>query len=136
MSISRTSGGECDAIFPHAKVEAIVRFRNDPYPLPSSSECDGTGEVALSVDSLSLPTAVRGGGGGDAHCDSYDEVGIELPGSTFPPKEWRQLGEVEGGGVVLQLGFKRLPRGVVPAGSTLLRGYILSQAFLSQPLAR
>ena len=40
MSISRTSGGECEAIFPHAKVEAIVRFRNDPSPLPSSSECD------------------------------------------------------------------------------------------------
>ena len=133
MSISRTSG-ESEAIFPHAKVEAIVRFRNDPSSSLSSSSSDGndTGEVALSVDSLSLPTVVRAD---DAPCDSYDEVGIELPGSTFPPKEWRQLGEVERESVVIQLGFKRLPRGVVPAGSSLLRGYILSQAFVSQPLA-
>ena len=133
MSISRTSGEESDSIFPHAKVEAFVRFRKDPSSLSSSSDGDDTtGEVALSVDSLSLPTVVRGG---DTHCDSCDEVGIELPDSIFRPKEWRQLGEVERESVVLQLGFKRLPRGVVPAGSTLLRGYILSQAFVSQPLA-
>ena len=35
--------------------------------------------------------------------------------------------------VVLQLGFKRLSRGMVPAGSELLRRYALSQAFLSHP---
>ena len=125
MSISRTVG-EGEAIFPHAKVVALVRFRDDP-----SSSDDVPGEVVLSVDSLLLPTIVRG----EASCDSYDEVGIELPKSTFRSKEWRQLGDVDRKSVVLQLGFKRLSRGVVPAGSTLLRGYILSQAFVSQPLA-
>ena len=61
------------------------------------------------------------------------EVGVALPPETFPSKEWRQLGDVEGKRVVLQLGFKRLSRGMVPAGSELLRGYALSQAFLTTP---
>jgi hypothetical protein len=128
MSITRVAG-EGEAIFPHAEATALVRFRNDTYVASASaSNCD-PGDIVLSVDSLSLPTVVRG----DASCGIYDEVGIELPESTFRPKEWRQLGDVENGSVVLQLGFKRLSRGMVPAGSTLLRGYILSQAFVSQP---
>ena len=128
MSITRFAG-EGDAIFPHAKATALVQFRNHTSLASASvSDCD-PGEIVLSVDSLSLPTVVRG----DASCDIYDEVGIELPESTFRPKEWRQLGDLENGSVVLQLGFKLLSRGMVPAGSTLLRGYILSQAFVSQP---
>ncbi|KAL3816955.1 hypothetical protein ACHAXA_001783 [Cyclostephanos tholiformis] len=121
------AAGDGEAIYPHAKAVAHVRFRNDTS-ITSSLECN-PGEIMLSMDSLLLPTVVRD----DAFCDRFDEVGIELPESTFRPKEWRQLGDVERRSIVLQLGFRRLSRGMVPAGSTLLRGYILSQAFVSQP---
>jgi hypothetical protein len=113
LSISYTDG-ECEAIFPHAKIVATVSFQ------------DGAPEVMLSLDSLSLPTVNH-----DASQDDYDEVGIELPLQIFTSKEWRQLGSVEAESAVIQLGFKRLARGVVPARSSLLRGYSLSQAFVS-----
>ena len=120
MSISQTDG-EGEAIDPRAKAVARIQFKSDP-------SSDNVNDVELSIDSLALPTA--------EHVTAqtcYDEVGIELLPQTFPSKEWRQLGDLEGKTIVLQLGFKRLPRGMVPAGSTLLRGYTLSQVFLSQP---
>lgn len=145
LSISRSTteeemmgdgGGGGEAIFPHAKVVCYVRYQNS-----QSSDVDDPekNEVVLSINSLSLPTIVRHGDASSS--DVYDEVGIELPTLAFPrSKEWRQLGDVEkedcksSVGVVLQLGFKRLLRGVVPAGSTLVRGYSLSQAYVSHPL--
>lgn len=120
MSIEQTCG-EGEAIFPHSKVVARVHFLEGP-------SSDSSDEAELSIASLALPTAEH-----TTSQNSYDEVGIALP-ETFSSKEWRQLGDLEGRSVVLQLGFKRLARGVVPAGSTLLRGYSLSQAFLSQPV--
>jgi len=120
MSISQTSG-DGEAVFPRAKAIARVQFQKD-------ASSDDSNEVILSIDSLELPTTDP-----DTSPNSYDGVGIVLP-ANFPSKEWRQLGDVQGKNVVLQLGFKRLPCGVVPAGSTLLRGYALSQAFLSQPV--
>jgi len=124
MSISQTSG-EGEAMSPHAKAVAHIHFHKDP----SSSNDDDPIEIVLSIESLALPTVEH-----TTSQTSYDEVGIELPPKTFPSKEWRQLGDLEGKSVVLQLGFKRLSRGVVPAGSTFLKGYALSQAFLSQPV--
>eukprot|EP00580_Thalassiosira_gravida_P005745 CAMPEP_0201653286 /NCGR_PEP_ID=MMETSP0493-20130528/44909_1 /ASSEMBLY_ACC=CAM_ASM_000838 /TAXON_ID=420259 /ORGANISM="Thalassiosira gravida, Strain GMp14c1" /LENGTH=166 /DNA_ID=CAMNT_0048129817 /DNA_START=614 /DNA_END=1114 /DNA_ORIENTATION=+ len=124
MSISQTSG-EGEAISPHAKAVAHIHFQKDPS---SSNDDDDPNKVVLSIESLALPTVEH-----TTSQNSYDEVGIELPPKTFPSKEWRQLGDLEGKSVVLQLGFKRLSRGVVPSGSTLLKGYALSQAFLSQP---
>jgi hypothetical protein len=118
LSISQTVG-ECEAIYPDAKIIADVHFKSDT---PS----DQTREVTLSIDSISLPTVKH-----DASQDDYDEVGILLPAQTFTSKEWRQLGNIETESVVLQLGFKRLSRGMVPAGSSLLRGYGFSQAFIS-----
>lgn len=122
MSISQT-GGNGDSIVPHASAVACIRFQKEP-----SSSCCANNEVKLCVDSLQLPTIEHGMMSENTH----DEVGIVLP-EIWPMKEWRQIGDLEGKGVVLQLGFKRLPRGTVPAGSTLLRGYTLSQAFVSQP---
>ena len=119
MSISQTTG-EAEALCPRAKV--VARF----FDHSSKSET-----VALSIDSLALPTVER-----SAPPNNCDEVGVTLPEDGFPRKQWRQLGSLEEGrGPVLQLGLTRLPRGTVPAGSTLLRGYALSDAFLSQPLS-
>ncbi len=85
MSICRVDG-EGDAIFPNAKATALVRFRDDASSALVPVSIRDPGDIALSVDSLSLPAIMRG----DASCDAYDEVGIELPPrSTFPPKEWR-----------------------------------------------
>ncbi len=101
-----------------AKVEARIQFESDP-------------ESLLSTDSLALPTVEH-----TASQNRYDEVGIELPLDSFPSsKEWRQLGDLERKSIVLQLGLERLERGIVPAGSSLLRGYALSRAYVSQPLA-
>ena len=124
MSISQTSGEE-EAISPHAKAVAHIHFHKDP----SSDDDYDPNKVVLSIESLALPTVEH-----TSSQNSYDEVGIELPPKTFPSKEWRQLGDLEGKSVVLQLGFKRLLRGVVPAGSMSLKGCSLSQAFLSQPV--
>jgi len=119
MSISQTIG-EIEALCPRAKV--VARF----FRRSTKSEV-----VALSTDSLALPTVKRTGPQNDC-----DEVGVVLRNNCFPPKEWRQLGSLEEGhGPVLQLGFRRLPRGSVPAGSTLIRAYTLSNAFLSQPVS-
>ena len=124
MSISQM-GGEGEAIFPRAKAVAQIQFKKDP----SSDSSNDNDAVVLSIDSLDLPTLEQ-----STSPNSYDEVGIALPPQTFPAKEWKQLGDLEGEAVVLQLGFKRLDCGIVSAGSTLLRGYTLSQAFVSQPL--
>ncbi|KAL9189312.1 hypothetical protein ACHAXT_011802 [Thalassiosira profunda] len=110
------------AVFPHAKAKACIRFQSDPSSAAPH-------EATLSLDSLALPTAEHG-----SLPSGYDEVGLALP-ETFPAKEWRQLGDLEGKTAVLQLGFRRLERGTVPAGSRLLRGYALAQAYLSQPVA-
>jgi hypothetical protein len=118
LNISQTVG-ECEAIFPNAKIVVNVHFLN-------GTSSDHPREVTLSINSLSLPTLEH-----DVSQDDYDEVGIELPKQTFTSKEWRQLGNVETESAVIQLGFKRLARGMVPAGSKLLRGYTLSQAFIS-----
>jgi hypothetical protein len=118
LSISQTVG-ECEVIFPRAKIVANVQFQKDTLSHHPR-------EVTLSIDSLSLPTMQH-----DASQDDYDEVGIELPTETFTSKEWRQIGNVETESVVIQLGFKQLARGMVPAGTKLLRGYTLSQAFIS-----
>eukprot|EP00578_Thalassiosira_sp_NH16_P004914 CAMPEP_0181138270 /NCGR_PEP_ID=MMETSP1071-20121207/34156_1 /TAXON_ID=35127 /ORGANISM="Thalassiosira sp., Strain NH16" /LENGTH=808 /DNA_ID=CAMNT_0023225093 /DNA_START=54 /DNA_END=2480 /DNA_ORIENTATION=- len=123
MSISQIDG-DGDSIFPRASVVACIRFQKEP----STSHSCSNNEVELCVDSLQLPTIEN-----DIVSDNtHDEVGKVLP-ENWPMKEWRQIGDLEGKSVVLQLGFKRLPRGMVPAGCTLLRGYTLSQAFLSQP---
>ena len=127
MSIVQTNG-EGEAIYPHAKVVASIFVEKDDTAGRGATD----DEVTLSIASLALPTAEHG-----ASQTTYDEVGIELPAESFPSsKEWRQLGDVEKKSIVLQLGFKRLSRGVVPAGELLLRGYTLSNAFLSQPLVR
>jgi hypothetical protein len=118
LIISHTDD-KCEAIFPHAKIVATVYFRDVALSYRPR-------EVMLSLDSLSLPTVNH-----TASQDDYDEVGIELPLQIFTSKEWRQLGSVEAESAVIQLGFKRLARGVVPARSSLLRGYSLSQAFVS-----
>ena len=127
MSIVQMNG-EGEAIYPHAKVIASIFVEKD-------NTADGGAtddEFTLSIESLALPTVEHG-----ASQTTYDEVGIELPAESFPSsKEWRQLGDVEKKSIVLQLGFKRLSRGVVPAKELLLRGYTLSNAFLSQPLVR
>ena len=128
MSIVQTSG-EGEAIYPHAKVVASIFVEKDDKAGGGATANDG---VTISIESLALPTVEHG-----ASQTTYDEVGIELPAESFPSsKEWRQLGDVEKKSIVLQLGFKRLSRGVVPAGELLLRGYTLSNAFLSQPLVR
>jgi len=120
LSVSQTSG-DGEAVMPIAKVTACTSFASDDEE--SSYE-----QVTLSLDNLALPTVEH-----TTSQNSYDEVGIELP-DTFSSKVWTQIGDENGKGIVLQLGFKRLDRGVVPAGETLLRGYHLSQAFVSQPL--
>ena len=125
MSVLQTDG-EGEAIDPRAKVLARISFEKKD---PSSAE-EEVKDVMISIDSLELPTVEHG----TSQSSLYDEVGIELPLDTFSSKEWRQLGDLEGNNIILQLGFKRLSRGVVPAGSSLLRGYSLSQAFVSQPL--
>mmetsp|Transcript_38730 Transcript_38730/g.81439 ORF Transcript_38730/g.81439 Transcript_38730/m.81439 type:complete len:247 (+) Transcript_38730:1366-2106(+) len=128
MSISQTSG-EGEAVFPHAKANAHVHFQKDPSSSSSSGNDSAHEVIKLFIDSLALATVEH------STCQtSYDEVGITLLEENFPSKEWRQLGDLEGKSVVVQLGFKRLSRGTVPAGSTLLRGYAFSQAFLSQPI--
>jgi len=121
LTLSQTSG-DGEAVMPSAKVAADVHFEK------VSSEDKGSEVSTLSLDSLALPTVEH-----TTSQNSYDEVGIELP-ETFSSKIWSQIGDKDGKGIVLQLGFKRLDRGVVPAGETLLRGYCLSQAFVSQPL--
>ena len=127
MSITQTSG-EGETIYPHAQVVAGVYFEKDD----TASDGGAAEEVTLSIESLVLPTVEHG-----TSQSTYDEVGIELPAESFPSsKEWRQLGDVEKKTIVLQLGFKRLSRGVVPAGESFVRGYSLSNAFLSQPLVR
>lgn len=119
MSIAQTIG-ESEALCPRAKVVARL------FGCSMKNEV-----VVLSTDSLALPTVERA-----TTQNGCDEVGVALPEDGFPFKEWRQLGSLEEGqGLVLQLGFRRLPRGTVPAGSVLLRGYSLSNAFLSQPVA-
>ena len=128
MSVLQTDG-EGEAIDPRAKVLARISFQKED-PSSSSVEEEEVKDVMISIDSLELPTVEHG----TSQKSSYDEVGIELPLDTFSSKEWRQLGDLEGNNIILQLGFKRLSRGVVPAGSSLLRGYSLSQAFVSQPL--
>jgi len=120
LSVSQTSG-DGEAVMPIANVTACTSFASDDEE--SSYE-----QVTLSLDSLALPTVEH-----TTSQNSYDEVGIELP-ETFSSKVWTQIGDKDGKGIVLQVGFKRLDRGVVPAGETLLRGYYLSQAFVSQPL--
>ena len=121
LSISQTSG-DGEAVMPIAKITANVHFEK------ASDNEETTEVVTLSLDSLALPTVEH-----TTSQNSYDEVGIELPDS-FSSKVWTQLGDKDGKGIVLQLGFKKLDRGVVPAGETLLRGYFLSLAFVSQPL--
>jgi len=109
------SSGDGEAVMPIAKVTARTSFA-------SNDEESSYEQVTLSLDSLALPTVEH-----TTSQNSYDEVGIELP-ETFSSKVWIQIGDKDGKGIVLQLGFKRLDRGVVPAGETLLRGYYLSQS--------
>ena len=128
---SMDGGGE--AIYPYAKVVASVRFQNDDDDDDDDDDNDNPENevIQLSIDSLTLPTVIRDDE--SSYSNVYDEVGI--PTSTFPSKmEWRQLGDLKDGGIVIQLGFKRLDCGVIPSGSSVLRGYSLSQAFVSQPV--
>ena len=111
--------GETEAIFPNAEVEASVQFT------ASTSEYS---ELSLSIDSLALPTIQP-----NSTPNTYEELGIALP-NHFSAKEWRQLGDLQERSVVLQLGFKRLDCGIIPAGCTYLRGYKLLNAFLSEPV--
>lgn len=129
-TLSMDGGGE--AIYPYAKVVASVRFQNDDDDDDNNDNPENE-VIQLSINSLTLPTIIRDDC--SSYSNVYDEVGIGLPHSTFPSKmEWRQLGDVKDGGIVIQLGFKRLDCGVIPSGSTVLRGYSLSQAFVSQPM--
>ena len=127
MTIARAVDGEfCgvgDALPPDSGAVARIRFGKSPAS-PSG------GEVELRIESFGLPTVTQG------NCPaSHDVVGIELvPEESFPQRQWRQIGDLEGRTVVLQLGFGRLPRGTVPAGETCVRAYGLTQAFFSQPL--
>ena len=126
MTIVRSNGGELggfgSALPPNTGAVARVWFG-------TSTTLPSRGEVELRNDSLGLPTSARGG------CPAlHDAVGIELvPEDSFPKMQWRQLGKTDGKTVVLQLGFRRLSHGTVPAGETCVRGYCLTQAFLSQP---
>ena len=126
LSISQTSG-DGEAIHPHAKASANIHFQKDSSS-PTSNYAE-EGAIILSTNSISLPTMQH-----RPTPENYDEVGISLAPDLFPSKEWRQLGDLQGRNVVLQLGFRRISRGVVPVGCSLLRGYVLSQAFFSQPI--
>lgn len=116
------SDDDLEAIFPLGKVVANIQFA-------SASQADKTKDMKLSLESLDLPTMQP-----NATPNSYEELGIALP-EQFTSKEWRQLGDLHDKNVVLQLSFKRLTCGTVPAGCTYLRGYCLSNAFISQPVA-
>jgi hypothetical protein len=118
LAISQTAG-DGEALFPNANAIASIVFQQDALT---------TSEVYLTMDSLSLPTDEL-----NSTPNNYEELGISLP-DHFPSKKWCQLGDLQEKSVVLQIGFKRLECGVVPAGCTLLRGYALSQAFLCQPV--
>mmetsp|Transcript_28155 Transcript_28155/g.67122 ORF Transcript_28155/g.67122 Transcript_28155/m.67122 type:complete len:457 (-) Transcript_28155:210-1580(-) len=127
MTIARSDDGNPGelgaALPPNAGAVARIRFGR-------SAASPGGGDVELRTGSLGLPTSSRGG-----RPAPHDEVGVELaPGDAFPRRQWRQLGDLEGRTVVLQLGFERLPRGTVPAGETCVRAYGLTQAFFSQPM--
>jgi hypothetical protein len=113
------SDDNSEAIFPLGQVTAKVQF---------DAAASNSSDVLLSLDSLDLPTSQP-----NSTPNSYEELGLELP-SDFAAKEWRQLGDLHEKRVVLQLGFKRLDCGVLPAGCTYLRGYALSFAFISQPV--
>ncbi|EJK73927.1 hypothetical protein THAOC_04423, partial [Thalassiosira oceanica] len=127
MTIMRSDGGELSglgsALPPNTGVVARVRFGR-------STTSPGGGKVELRIDSLGLPTLAHSG------CPaSHDAVGIKLlPENSFPQRQWRQLGKTDGRTVVLQLGFRRLSCGTVPAGETCVWGYTLAQAFFSQPI--
>ncbi len=115
LAISQISG-DGDAIFPNTKAMANVQYQGD-------------GHVHTISGSISLPTLQH-----RSKPEGFDEVGILLPNKQFPSKEWRQIGDLDEKNVVIQLGFKRVSRGRVPAGCTFVRGYILSQAYFSQPV--
>ncbi|KAL7549096.1 hypothetical protein ACHAWF_012369 [Thalassiosira exigua] len=138
MSVERTDG-DSDAVHPGARVAATVRFGERGSRASSSSSSSANSDIELALDSLELPTMERPRG-------DHDEVGIALPESDFPSREWRQLGDAtsalaSGGGTaggaaaILQLGFKRLARGTVSAGERRVRAYVLDRAFLSRPAA-
>lgn len=114
--------GDVEAIFPHAKVDAKVQFC-------SVSRAGLDHELSLSIDSLLLATTQP-----NSIPNEYEEVGVSLP-DHFPTKEWRQLGDLQDKRAILQLGFKRLECGIIPAGCTYLRAYKLDNAFISQPVA-
>ncbi|KAL3782387.1 hypothetical protein HJC23_005435 [Cyclotella cryptica] len=113
--------GETEAIYPHANVDAKVRFS-------SSCQIEEDNELSLSTNSLALATTQR-----NSIPNDYEEVGISLP-HHFPAKEWRQIGDLEDKRAILQLGFKRIEYGIIPAGCTYLRAYKLVNAFISQPM--
>jgi len=115
LAIRRISG-DGDAIFPSAKAVANIHFQGDE-------------QIHTVSGSISLPTTQH-----RSTPEGYDEVGISLPTDQYPSKEWRQIGDLDGRNVVIQLGFKRMSRGRVPAGCIFVRGYNLSQAFFSQPV--
>jgi len=134
LAISLTDG-EGEAVMPSARVTAGIIFKKAPGDKPGESL------VALDLGSLALPTIEHQSKSKrikEGYLGSYlhdeDQIGIELP-ESFPNKVWVQLGDKDDGkSIVLQLGFKRLCRGMVPAYDTVLRGYSLCQAFVSQPL--
>jgi hypothetical protein len=114
--------GRAETIFPDAKVDAKVQFS-------SASQADLDHELSLSIGSLLLATIQP-----NSIPNEYEEVGVPLP-DHFPTKEWRQLGDLQDKRAILQLGFKRLECGIIPAGCTYLRAYKLDNAFISQPVA-
>jgi hypothetical protein len=80
MSISCVAG-EGDAISWHANATALVQFRGDASSASALLSIYDPGDIVLSVDTLLIPTVVRG----NASCDAYDKVEIKLPELTFPP---------------------------------------------------
>ena len=120
LSLKRLSG-DTEALHPRGKVTANIQFA-------SSSQSDKSNDVCLVLPSLDLPTNQP-----SPDPNSYEELGICLP-DNFTSKEWRQLGDLHDKNIILQLGFKRLECGVIPAGCTHVRGYALFTAFISQPV--
>lgn len=118
--IPKLLSGETAAVYPHGKVTAKIQFA-------FTSHSDKANGVSLSLDSLDLPTSQP-----NSTPNSFEELGISLP-DHFTSKEWRQLGDLHYNSVILQLGFKSLECGIVPAGCTYLRGYSLANSFISQP---
>ena len=126
LSIYQKSGNG-NAVFPKAKAVALVKFQCESSSTAKANS-DGISEVTLTTDSIALQTTEP-----NSTPNNYDELGIAIP-ENFPSKIWKQLGNLESRSLVLQLCFRRLSYGVIPAGCTCLRGYAISQAFLSQPV--